>query len=280
MPLLKNRLQLLTCFLGWRAPKTTKDNLLRRELEIPFHEMPSIFRDAIHIVRGLGIRYLWIDSLCIIQDDESDMLENVSSIASIYRNAFFVLGAYRPLCPQNNSSEVGLFSTLHDNLRGEPFAHVENLDGSVSQVRARLFRKPHGLFCGVSRPVGYGVRSRAWAMQEQLFASRMVHFTERELIWECRRLVGCECMELDCSSGIKVALHKKAWFNKLLEQPMGDDFYKFWWYMLSRYSGRTFARGWDVLLAISALARQMQQHGAGEYLAGMVSRHETLHLSF
>lgn len=238
-------------------------------LEIPLSDLPATFQDAVHIVRGLGLRYLWIDSLCIIQDDETDTSANVSSMASIYSNALFVLGAYRSSSSEKKSSPTGLLATSYDNSRGEAFANVENRDGSISKVQARLL-KPHGHFCGVSRPLGYGVWSRAWAIQEQLLASRMVHFTEHELIWECRCKVSCECMELD-RSAIKAASHKKAWFNKLIQKPMCDDLYKFWWYMLCKYSSRTFVSGSEVLLAISALARRMQQRDAGLYCAGMVS---------
>jgi hypothetical protein len=120
----------------------------------------DIFQDAVHIVRGLGVRYLWIDSLCIVQDGEQNISASVSSMTSIYINALLVIGAYRFSWPGKNRSSVGLWPTLN-SLPGEAVAHVENYDGSMSQVQARLLRNRHGHFCGVSRPMEYGVWS--WA---------------------------------------------------------------------------------------------------------------------
>ncbi|KUJ08396.1 uncharacterized protein LY89DRAFT_788806 [Mollisia scopiformis] len=253
----------------WRAPTTTRESLRRHVVDIPFHGLPPVFQDAVQVVRNLGLRYLWTDSLCMVQDDEHNLSNDIRDLASVYKNAVFVLGAYRSHHVKNGSDEVGLLPTVYDPLRGYQFADVENIDGSITQVSARLLRNPHGLYCGVSRSTKYGVWSRPWALQEQLLSSRMIHFTEGELIWECNSLVGCECMELDRPGRMKSALHKKAWYNKLLRQPMCDEFYKFWWYMLSQYSGRTFTCGEEVLLAISGLASQMQKHGAGQYIAGL-----------
>ena len=51
---------------------------------IPFEQLPQSFKDAVSITRGLGIQYLWIDSLCIIQDDVSDWETESSRMASVF----------------------------------------------------------------------------------------------------------------------------------------------------------------------------------------------------
>lgn len=60
---------------------------------IPWELLPTTFRDAIQVTKGLGIRYLWIDSLCIIQDDDVDWKEESSKMASIYQNSFLTICA-------------------------------------------------------------------------------------------------------------------------------------------------------------------------------------------
>lgn len=51
---------------------TTKQTIQKKEAGIPLVELPKTFRDAIQIVNKLGVRYMWIVSLCILQDDADD----------------------------------------------------------------------------------------------------------------------------------------------------------------------------------------------------------------
>jgi hypothetical protein len=60
---------------------------------IAWSEVSKYFRDAIAITRKLGIRYLWIDSLCIIQDDREDQELEAIKMGSVYGNAYLVLAA-------------------------------------------------------------------------------------------------------------------------------------------------------------------------------------------
>ncbi len=60
---------------------------------IDIDDLPPTFRDAVTVVRKLGLRYLWIDSLCIIQKDLEDWQIESARMSSIFRNAYLVLGA-------------------------------------------------------------------------------------------------------------------------------------------------------------------------------------------
>jgi hypothetical protein len=72
---------------------TKRVNLLANEKGIPLSELPMTFQDAISVTKALGIRYLWVDSFCIIQDDEKDWEAQASLMASIYENAYITLAA-------------------------------------------------------------------------------------------------------------------------------------------------------------------------------------------
>ena len=63
---------------------TTKATLEQRKLEVPWLLLSRTFQDAITITRELGIRYIWIDSLCIIQDDKEDWERVSAKMAEIY----------------------------------------------------------------------------------------------------------------------------------------------------------------------------------------------------
>jgi hypothetical protein len=93
-----------------KLPLSTRmDNLAQHSQQISFFDLSLTFKDAIKLTLDLGQRYLWIDSLCIVQDDPKDWLREASKIASVYRNALVTLSALssvdsthgcRVLCPQ------------------------------------------------------------------------------------------------------------------------------------------------------------------------------------
>lgn len=84
--------------------KTLKDTYQSHLAEIPWEELPELFRDAIALCRSIGIEYLWIDSLCIIQDDLDDWRREGSKMASIYANSCITFAA-----SASRSAREGLF---------------------------------------------------------------------------------------------------------------------------------------------------------------------------
>lgn len=72
---------------------TTKDTIEQRRRNIPFSELPRTFQDAVQITRALGLRYLWIDSLCIIQDDKDDWQFESAKMAEIYLGSCLTIAA-------------------------------------------------------------------------------------------------------------------------------------------------------------------------------------------
>ncbi|KAL2149788.1 hypothetical protein VTH82DRAFT_8440 [Thermothelomyces myriococcoides] len=73
--------------------RTMSGSLEDHRNEISWAQLPRTFREAVEFVRKLGIRYLWIDSLCIVQDDLEDWRREASRMASVYQNAAFVVSA-------------------------------------------------------------------------------------------------------------------------------------------------------------------------------------------
>jgi hypothetical protein len=87
--------------------QTTKATLEDREKNIPFNHLPQAFQDAVAITRRLGVRYLWINSLCIIQDVLSDWEIESSRMASIFSNSWLNLASsvrcgVDRTCPQSH----------------------------------------------------------------------------------------------------------------------------------------------------------------------------------
>lgn len=86
--------------------RTTKATLESFRTRIPWDCLPNTFRDAIDFTYHLGLRYLWIDSLCIVQDSIEDWRREGSSMASIYNSAYVTLAASKAANPED-----GCYST-------------------------------------------------------------------------------------------------------------------------------------------------------------------------
>jgi hypothetical protein len=86
---------------------TTKGTFEARKRGISLAELPQTFRDAILLTRKLGFDYLWIDSLCIIQDDESDWIIQSAQMAGVYQGAILTISA-----DGAQNSHEGLFSSV------------------------------------------------------------------------------------------------------------------------------------------------------------------------
>jgi hypothetical protein len=94
----------------WGKPRprvqTTKETLPEYLVKIP-DDLPKTFRDAVKIAQAFGVRYLWIDTLYIIQGDNEDLEQELSRMEEIYENAYFTIAATASL-----SSEGGCFKNV------------------------------------------------------------------------------------------------------------------------------------------------------------------------
>ncbi|TLD28613.1 hypothetical protein PspLS_04269 [Pyricularia sp. CBS 133598] len=272
------------CWGGKVPITTTKATLEERCRGILDSSLPATFQDAIAVTRELGVRYLWIDALCILQDDKEDWEIESSRMASIYRGAALVIGA--SMAPSSVESILHL-GTPEEGTRcfPTPLATVENNDGSVSTVYVRN-RENHDAtgrtllgFSGGLKPANYGTNhlsSRAWTLQEQLLASRMMHFLPDEIIWECRSGWWCECMDLDPTAN----WDQQEQYRLDLENQISKGDYTFWRKLITFYIDRQITYGADFLPALSGVVAHLQQHGAGECLAGVWRRNLLVELTW
>ncbi|PSN73505.1 HET-domain-containing protein, partial [Corynespora cassiicola Philippines] len=83
------------CWGGYMPLKLQHDNFARLSQDIPHEELSNTFKDALHIARRLGMSYIWIDSLCIIQDDPQDWTRESSLMAQIYETSALNIAATR-----------------------------------------------------------------------------------------------------------------------------------------------------------------------------------------
>ncbi|KAK7538092.1 heterokaryon incompatibility protein-domain-containing protein [Phyllosticta citribraziliensis] len=245
----------------------TEGNLDSHMKGIAFHDLPGTFRDAVSVVRALGQRYLWIDSLCIIQDSGKDWDQEAKRMADIYQNSYLTLAATKSM-----DSTGGLFS--------EPGAEYNARAFSVKDTN----HNSYNLYCRKARPHWFGqtdrseyqsaptLLSRAWVYQERVLSPRTLHFGQEELLWECREGSTCECslwpvpnkqclrFDSDFSPGImEVGAN---WQTKTVTNR--------WRSAVEEYSSLDMTKPKDRLPAIAGVAKQVQLLRGGErYYVGL-----------
>jgi hypothetical protein len=272
---------------------TIAKNSQRKE-GILLSDLSKTFRDAVEITRRLGIRYLWIDALCIIQDDGEEWAREASSMSRIYSGAYLTIAAATA-----HDGSAGIFSDRLEHMReikvetmtGKPVRMVVVPD-DVAKSRFFDHRAFGGLVWLDEEDLGESLPlvTRAWTFQERLLSRRVVHFAKSEMVFECNNGFSCECKAQMHQAGIRQIL------NGISDSPSVERvLQETWWAIVMQYSSLEMSVRGDVLPALGGIARLFEEaarnHGVdlGEYCAGMwrrwlsssllwkqrVSRHET-----
>lgn len=124
---------------------------------IPWADLPKTFQDTVTFVRRLKIRYLWIDSLCIIQNDKEDMANEIGQMATVYSNALLTFAATSAAGPNE-----GLFSTNGGSCDVKPLSRLA-WDPEASEHGPLYAREATPHVWKPSRE--YPLLKRAWAFQ-------------------------------------------------------------------------------------------------------------------
>ena len=250
------------------ACRTTSATLEANKTGIEWDALPATFQDAIDFTRQLGLRYIWIDSVCIIQEDATDWIEQSALMANIYENA------YVTLCATASFSDDGgcyLPHPLHRSLR---WISVAKRDGTNYEVYVRHQVEERHIpdwdrATRENMRRSFPLMTRAWAFQERLLSPRLIHFTAGEMMWECSELSTCECSRGKHSPFIRYNSPKKL-HGEALSSTQPKRIEKYWNDIVFAFSGLYLSFSKDKFPALSGVAKQMLRLRRGdEYLAGL-----------
>lgn len=191
-----------------KGPKTTKDNLQAHLKGIAWSILPRAFQEAIVFTRALGVRYLWVDALCIVQDDVQARLEESVRMDEIFGNAFLTIAATsatdsstEPLFPAKTppfkiqaSDNKGQLSKIYIREQPSHYSFKAPFDETSHMNEWEL---PFNM--SEEANIHAPLLKRAWAYTERLLSPRVLHFTKSEMILECREGYACECGRIDDS---------------------------------------------------------------------------------
>lgn len=165
--------------------KTTLARVSPFQVGIPVSSLPATIKDSFEVARKLGYQYIWVDSLCIIQDDKADWERESRKMATIYGDADLVIGA----TSANHANEGFLVPRL-PHQRGVHFFHPRGKPEALYGFKYGPVTEHHKAWNFDDQgPLSL----RAWAMQEKLLARRYLSYDARELFWRCQTHTTCEC---------------------------------------------------------------------------------------
>lgn len=171
-----------------RPLRTVRANLPRHLDEVPFAQLPKTFREAVLFTWRLGIRYLWIDSLCIVQDDKDDWAREAKVMGALYQNAILVIAA-----AGSSDSTGGLMVSDRSELRQiqAPFLSGSGSTAELEEEEEEAAQDEKSTFFlstvprGELMPDTSVLRERAWVYQEWYLARRVFFSMPGGFIWSC-----------------------------------------------------------------------------------------------
>jgi hypothetical protein len=296
------------CWGEHQTLTTTMENLEMHMAGIEFERLGKTFQDVVTLTRRLGISYLWIDSLCIVQNWQLDWERESAAMASVFKNAYLTVAATKAA-----NGNVPLFQPLENT----PYILKERISGwwlldsgtsTPSETRFRQITHPKlwqpygippnpprsgvpGYFWMALEPDHDGflfrsrrvprqlvemhlpLFSRAWTLQELVLSPKILHFGPSEVYWECGKGLFCECPNYNHrrQGRWESPLKKSArsLYINALTGPNEHEFYTAWHSLVQEYSRLWLTVEDDRLPALSGIAKS----NPSKYLAGIWEEH-------
>lgn len=222
----------------------TMDGFLRT---IEDSELPKTFQDAILIARSLGLSYIWIDALCIIQGDEEDWLQEAGRMRSVYGGSRVCIAATSAL-----NAYQGCFN--------KPKHHCS---GFHAQITTKTHSRTQAFYPDdLHEECDNGPLSRrGWTLQEKVLPPRTLSCGEQGFFWQCGCAARSEYLPNELPYG------GLGMFHASLVSPEDEPWR--WHTIVERYSRGKLTHGSDRLPALSGIAARQHEVTGDQYLAGM-----------
>ena len=248
------------CWGGKSGTKLLKRNLATMKKKISFTSLPLTFQHTIILARKLRIRYIWIDSLCIVQDCPNDWQRESSLMAEVYSNSWLNVAA-----TDSTSGDGGLFRARSPLTVNPCQVTTDWTKGqrSVLEISRAQHHDTEILWSPLNK--------RGWVLQERFLAPRTVHFCRRQIYWECASSL---IAESEATVPQKPTLLKQ-WSIESIPVDRNEravTSLRLWTEIVKTYSQTDLSVSSDRLPAISGLARRMHDLSKGtlgDYIAGM-----------
>jgi hypothetical protein len=233
----------------------TSSTLETYRRRISSEALPKTFRDAIDVCRYIGLDFLWIDSLCIIQDSKVDWKKESVLMTQVYGQCDLNIAATAA-----ENASVGCFL---DRPKHWIFLISKEEDCHATYPSSKELPLYICLPGRWRNPARNALRNRAWIIQERYLSRRTLHFTETQVFWECDQRT---TFEFDYNGWLNYEQKWCSYEFHLERRPLTRSS---WDEILHRYSAAHLTKPSDRLVAIAGLAKSIQDVTHEDYIAGM-----------
>ena len=219
---------------------------------LPIAGLSQTIKDAITTTRFLGLRYLWVDALCIIQDSLEDKSAQITAMGGIYKNATVTIAAGTAdfLQPRQLLKSCQLPFYVSDEVQGSVTLTTDLMENTM--YRSRL-------------------DSRGWTFQESLLSSRILTYDDRGVFWSCCTMSAPHTFLSPGAADIKLPARVPS-IQRFQRMNVKKEQIELWQFMVREYSGWNLTFYKDRLPAIAGIAAHLKTVWNDTYLAGMWRR--------
>lgn len=240
------------CWGGPQTMLTTKTEQAWNS-SLPWDELAQTIKDSIYVSARLGFKYLWIDALCIVQDDLTDKMGEIAAMTHVYGAATLTIAASSALTAKEGFLQDKRFTEFPEQVFELP---IRCPDGQVGTVT--MFRPPPNTHLSAEPLDG-----RGWTLQERHLSNRFLDFKKLQLRWSCNTML------LNQEQG-----YVDGWDNQDIADAVAQvdpvhDAMVTWMRLIYGYTLRNLTVTTDRILAISGIADVLGRSIEGEYWAGL-----------
>lgn len=219
--------------------------------DMPFDQLSPTIQDSVLVTIELGLQYLWVDALCIIQDSPEDWNREAPKMYDVYRGCSVTITATGA-----SDSGGGLFA-VRDPLRQIPVV--------MGDWKAQLKKN---MYTWLRPP--WTLDIRGWVKQEQLLSARYIKFGSF-ITWQCNDFTFTELGPLTIA--YPEVESAKSFYDSIIQPKRTDvfrtaDIRKLWYQILQEYTETKFTRRSDRLTAIMGLASAFQRRTGWGFVCG------------
>jgi hypothetical protein len=242
---------------GYMPIELTKGSIDDLVRGVSLDTMPQTFRDAAIVCLSLSVKYLWIDSLCIMQDkdDLSDWARESMLMSEVYSNSYCTLGATAPNCSYGlfRRRDPGDCGVAYSPVNGQPDQYLYDEQLWRKEVDASI------------------LGTRGWVAQEQVLSTRILYFGRSQLFWQCSSAAACEVFPQTVPKGVtdlslQPSLLRERGASRLATK---SQMYTGWNKFVTNYSSRLLTNSGDRLVALAGVAQSMSRVLDDQYVAGL-----------
>lgn len=220
----------------------------------PISQLPKTFREAIQVCRWLDYRYIWIDSLCIIQDSAHDWQNESKTMKLVYGQGALTIAAANA-----SDSTKGLFTERDPSKIIPPVVPCNWHHGPRAAALPCCVIDMHLRTDNIEHS---NLAKRGWTVQERVLSPRLLSFGKTQMFYQCLEDEFCESFPLGVPGDM--IPNKTLGLHGMHAEPQ-----KAWCSIVKAYSTAELTKDSDKLIAIAGVADSMQERLCDRYVAGL-----------